>query len=298
MAFYLKFERRDTGEDLYPLTASASMKKAASRRITVCATKCSGGSVISSPNPASTSANMCPGSSKHSAPDLIGEFNIPLDEYIERCKAGIIGWQLLEKAEADGRIPTRDEILHALRDVNTDGKEWTVRSITSLNEVVRSVEYGSQIIHSMETGEAQTIYGNVANDGIIDNLPEGCCVEVPCLVDANGIQPTRVGEIPPHLAALMADQYQCAVAHGRGGAERQARAYLPRGHAGPAHGRRVDAGPDLVNGGRVDRGARGLSARLPVALLPPSHSIVSLLDAAARRSRCRDRHAHNHFPRR
>ena len=41
------------------------------------------------------------------------------------------------------------------------------------------------------------------NDGIIDNLPEGCCVEVPCLVDGNGIQPTRVGALPPHLAALM-----------------------------------------------------------------------------------------------
>ncbi|MBN2392204.1 MAG: alpha-glucosidase/alpha-galactosidase, partial [Anaerolineae bacterium] len=46
-------------------------------------------------------------------------------------------------------------------------------------------------------------YGNVMNHGLIDNLPQGCCVEVPCLVDKNGIQPTRVGALPPHLAALM-----------------------------------------------------------------------------------------------
>ena len=65
------------------------------------------------------------------------------------------------------------------------------------------MEYGSLIIHSMETGAPRTIYGNVPNDSIIDNLPYGCCVEVPCLVDANGIQPTRIGAIPPHLAALM-----------------------------------------------------------------------------------------------
>jgi alpha-galactosidase len=69
--------------------------------------------------------------------------------------------------------------------------------------VERSVEYGSLIIHSMETGTPRVIYGNVANHGIIDNLPEGCCVEVPCLVDHNGIQPTKIGALPPHLAALM-----------------------------------------------------------------------------------------------
>jgi len=69
--------------------------------------------------------------------------------------------------------------------------------------VKRSVEYGSLIIHSMETGQSRTIYGNVQNTGLIDNLPDGCCVEVPCLVDANGVQPTKVGSLPPQLAALM-----------------------------------------------------------------------------------------------
>ena len=49
----------------------------------------------------------------------------------------------------------------------------------------------------METGEPCVIYGNVANDGIIDNLPTGCTVEVPCMVDRNGVQPTRIGSLPP-----------------------------------------------------------------------------------------------------
>jgi alpha-galactosidase len=44
--------------------------------------------------------------------------------------------------------------------------------------------------------------GNVLNQGLITNLPEGCCVEVPCLVDSNGIQPTVIGRMPPQLAAL------------------------------------------------------------------------------------------------
>jgi len=70
-------------------------------------------------------------------------------------------------------------------------------------EVERSHEYGSGIIHSIETGIPRVVYGNVANNGLIDNLPQGCCVEVPCLVDHNGIQPTKIGALPPQLAAMM-----------------------------------------------------------------------------------------------
>ena len=47
------------------------------------------------------------------------------------------------------------------------------------------------------------VYSNVENRGLIENLPQGCCVEMPCLVDRNGVQPTWVGSIPLHLAALM-----------------------------------------------------------------------------------------------
>jgi alpha-galactosidase len=65
-----------------------------------------------------------------------------------------------------------------------------------------SVEYAPQIIHSIETGEQRTIYGNVENAGLIDNLPQGACVEVPCVVGATGVEPVHVGELPPQLAAL------------------------------------------------------------------------------------------------
>ncbi len=55
----------------------------------------------------------------------------------------------------------------------------------------------------METGQPRVIYGNVANHGLISNLPAGCCVEGPCLVNKNRIQPIRSGARPLHLAALM-----------------------------------------------------------------------------------------------
>ena len=163
--------------------------------------------------------------------DLIERFNIPLDEYIERCKAGIISWQLLEKAEAEGRIPDEEEILYALRDVNPMHKGWTVHSVTNLNKIERSVEYGSLIIHSMETGQAKTIYGNVPNENIIENLPARMLCRGAlfggwqrCASHAHRDDTAASGRVD-------ADQYQCAVADGGSGADRQTRAYLPRCHA-------------------------------------------------------------------
>jgi alpha-galactosidase len=113
---------------------------------------------------------------KRDRPDLLERFDIPLDEYIRRCENQIAGWETLRSSLED------------------DAHELTVE---------RSVEFGSSIIHSMETGQPTVIYGNVANDGIIDNLPAGCTVEVPCVVDRNGVQPTRIGALPPQLAALI-----------------------------------------------------------------------------------------------
>ena len=109
-------------------------------------------------------------------PQLIEEFEIPLDEYIKRCKNQIADWDSMRASMEDSSKPL---------------------------EIGPSVEYGSHIIHAMETGQPKLIYGNVPNHGIIDNLPAGVPVEVPCLVDRNGIQPTTIGTIPPHLAALM-----------------------------------------------------------------------------------------------
>lgn len=69
-------------------------------------------------------------------------------------------------------------------------------------EIKRTREYASCIIHSIETGSPRRINGNVRNTGLITNLPWGCCVEVPCLVDGTGIYPCYVGELPPQCAAL------------------------------------------------------------------------------------------------
>ena len=113
---------------------------------------------------------------KRDRPDLLDEFGIPLDEYPRRCERQIEGWESLRQ-----------------RLENPEGRL----------RVVQSMEYGSGIIHSMETGVPRTVYGNVPNRGLIANLPEGCSVEVPCTVDADGIQPVAVGAVPPHLAALM-----------------------------------------------------------------------------------------------
>ncbi len=113
---------------------------------------------------------------KRDRPDLIERWNIPLDEYPRRCEAQIAFWEYL-----------RDEML----DPSVELK------------VKRSGEYGSEIIHSIETNTPRVINGNVANNHLIDNLPLDAIVEVPCLVDAAGVQPTYIGALPPQLAALM-----------------------------------------------------------------------------------------------
>ncbi|MGO8035491.1 alpha-glucosidase/alpha-galactosidase [Rhizobium leguminosarum] len=107
--------------------------------------------------------------------DLIDQLNIPLDEYIRRCEVQIEEWHALRK-ELEGDKPI---------------------------EVCRSNEYAAGIIHAAVTGNPALIYGNVPNNGLIENLPDECIVEVPCHVDRNGIQPVRVGRIPSQLAAVM-----------------------------------------------------------------------------------------------
>jgi len=172
MAFYLKFERE--GEDLYPRIRKVldEGRQPDRNRIRYEMFKRLGYFVTES---SEHFAEYTPWFIKRDRPDLIEEFNIPLDEYIRRCEEQIAEWEAQRKA-LEGGAPL---------------------------EVHRSTEYGSLIIHSQETGTPRVIYGNVANRGLIDNLPGGCCVEVPCLVDKNGIQPTKIGSLPPHLAALM-----------------------------------------------------------------------------------------------
>ena len=111
---------------------------------------------------------------KGARPELVDEFNIPLDEYPRRCEAQIAEWEGLRSSLERG------EALAA----------------------TRSNEYGAQIVHALETGEPFRFNGNVMNDGLIDNLPD-CCVEVPCIADENGVTPQPVGALPPQLAALI-----------------------------------------------------------------------------------------------
>jgi alpha-galactosidase len=141
---------------------------------------------------------------KRDRPELIEKFNVPLDEYIRRCEVQIESWkymqQKIENPAANIDAPLRKLLEGA--NVSPEMIDFILHSAADLDHVERSNEYGSLIIHSLETGTPRVIYGNVMNRGLIDNLPE-CCVEVPCLVDKNGIQPVRIGALPPQLAALM-----------------------------------------------------------------------------------------------
>ena len=111
---------------------------------------------------------------KDKYPDFIEKYNIPLDEYPRRCVRQIEGW-----------AKERDEILNG-GDVTHE----------------RSREYGSRIIEACETDVPFRIHGNVLNTGLIDNLPPEACVEVPVMVDRNGLNPCHVGRLPEQLAAL------------------------------------------------------------------------------------------------
>ena len=66
----------------------------------------------------------------------------------------------------------------------------------------RSGEYASYIIEAIISNKPYKFGGNVLNTGLITNLPKEACVEVPCIVDASGIQPIYIGDLPPQLAAL------------------------------------------------------------------------------------------------
>lgn len=202
MAFYLTFTHKHTGEDLYPRIQQVvdEGRVPAINRVRYEMFQRLGYFVTESSEHFS---EYVPWFIKSGREDLIERYNIPLDEYIQRCEANILEWELRERY-AD-RKPTEAEIREALKDVSPmqGAIDGIVRDILHFDQVIRSVEYGSQIIHSLETDTPCTVYGNVPNTGLIDNLPAGCCVEVPCRVDGNGVQPTVIGALPPQLAALM-----------------------------------------------------------------------------------------------
>jgi len=108
--------------------------------------------------------------------DLIEKFNIPLDEYPRRCVKQIADW-----ADQRQKLLSGEQITHT-----------------------RSREYASRIMEAMVTNQPYMIGGNVINNGVIPNLPAEACVEVPCVVNSNGITPTYVGPLPLQLAAMNA----------------------------------------------------------------------------------------------
>jgi alpha-galactosidase len=173
LAFYLRFEHQ--GQDLYPALRRvvAEGRVPADNRVRYDTFMRFGYFPTESSEHLS---EYVPWYIKRDRPDLIEAFNIPLDEYPRRCETQIAQWESMRARLEAGNGPL---------------------------PVTRSSEYGSLIVHSQVTGTPRVVYGNVPNRGLVDNLPAGCCVEVPCLIDANGLQPTHIGALPPQLAALM-----------------------------------------------------------------------------------------------
>jgi alpha-galactosidase len=111
---------------------------------------------------------------KRTHPELIDRYNIPLDEYPRRCVSQIKGWK-------------------RQRDAIVNNKQLTH---------TRGGEYGSYIMEAIETDVPAHIGGNVLNTGLVANLPAKAIVEVPCLVDRNGVQGCVVGDLPEACAAM------------------------------------------------------------------------------------------------
>ncbi len=110
---------------------------------------------------------------KNKYPELIDRYRIPLDEYPRRCIKQIREWK-------------------------EDKEQYLAGNISH----ERSREYASHIMESIVTDKPYMIGGNVINTGLITNLPAAACVEVPCLVNKLGIQPTVIGDLPTQLAAM------------------------------------------------------------------------------------------------
>ncbi len=115
---------------------------------------------------------------KSHRPDLIEHFQVPLDEYPKRCEEQIADWAAQAKEFANaGTI-----------------------------EMTKSHEFAAEIMNATVTNAPFEFYGNIVNSGQIPQLPLGAAVEAPCMVDASGIRPEKINNIPPQLVALMRTQ--------------------------------------------------------------------------------------------
>jgi alpha-galactosidase len=167
-AFFLRFERE--GECLYPaLDERIAGDPELQRRVRVALHRRLG---------------FFPTESSEHSSEYLPWF-LKHDAEIERVRLDI-GYYVRESEENLAEY-------HRVRDALAAGKTLPIEE---------SIEYAPQIIHSLETGMARVVYGNVENTGLIENLPRGACVEVPCAVDRSGLHPVHVGELPPQCAAL------------------------------------------------------------------------------------------------
>ena len=190
MAFFQKFEKISTGEDLYPKlkrladqilsdkTISSRTKKQEypgrnlHEKVRYEILKRFGFFVTES---SEHFAEYVPWFIKPNKEELIEKYKIPVDEYILRCEYYSELWNELDK------------------DI----------SIITNEAIKRSHEYASYIIDAIVNNNKFTVYGNVMNNGLIENLPSNCCVEVPCIVDNKGFCPQKIGRLPEQLSALM-----------------------------------------------------------------------------------------------
>jgi alpha-galactosidase len=170
-AFVLEFRDRSTGEDLYPRLREIvdADPEGLGRRVRVDIFRRLGFFPTES---SEHSSEYVPWFLPHD--DEVENFRIEVDEYLRRSEENILEWERT-KERLDG------------------GEELDVEPTSEL---------ASEIIHSLETGTPREVYVNVRNAGLIDDLPEDACVEVPSLVDRNGVEPIRMGALPPQCLAL------------------------------------------------------------------------------------------------
>ena len=190
MAFFQKFEKISTGEDLYPKLKRLADQILSDKKISTRTKKQEypgrnlhekvryeilkrfGFFVTES---SEHFAEYVPWFIKPNKEELIEKYKIPVDEYILRCEYYSELWNELDK------------------DI----------SIITNEAIKRSHEYASYIIDAIVNNNKFTVYGNVMNNGLIENLPSNCCVEVPCIVDNKGFYPQKIGRLPEQLSALM-----------------------------------------------------------------------------------------------
>ena len=169
--FVYVFRRRSTGEDLYPVLRRIveADPDGLGRRVRVEIFRRFGYFPTES---SEHSSEYVPWFLRHE--DQVERFRAEIDEYIRRSDENLLEWEQTKQ-----RLDAGHEL-----------------------EVEPASELASEIVHSLETGTPREVYVNVRNGGLIEGLPEEACVEVPALVDKNGVQPTRIGAVPPQCLAL------------------------------------------------------------------------------------------------